>query len=90
VKELNQLSFKFLWNGTNNVIRVSAINKYEEGGLKVTGLNCLIKSLRLAWIKRIFDDNDGTWKSYLPQHLLDPMRDVVFLIYDIKDYNISS
>ena len=63
MKELNQLLFKFLWNGTDKVTRVSAINKYEEGGLKKTYLNCMIKSLRLAWIKRIFDENN----------LLDPM-----------------
>ena len=48
VKELNQLLFKFLWNGTDKVTRVSAINKYEEGGLKMTDLNYMIKSLRLA------------------------------------------
>jgi len=91
VKELNQLLFKFLWNGTDKVTRVSAINKYEEGGLKMIDINCMIKSLRLAWIKRIFDDNNGTWKSYL-KHLLDPMGGFFFLNcnYDIKDYNIFS
>jgi len=57
VKEFNQLLFKFLWNGTDKVTRVSAINKYGEGGLKMSDLNCMIKSLRLAWIKRIFEDN---------------------------------
>ena len=30
VKELNQLLFKFLWNGTGKVTRVSATNEYEE------------------------------------------------------------
>jgi len=91
VKEFNQLLFNFLWNGTDKVTRVSAINKYEEGGLKMTDLNCMIKSLRLAWIKRIFEDNNGTWKLYL-QHLLESMGGFSFLNcnYDIKDYNISS
>ena len=28
-------------------------------------LQSMIKSLRLAWIKRIFGKNDGAWKSYL-------------------------
>ena len=57
----------------------------------MTDLNCMIKSLRLAWIKRIFEDNNGTWKLYL-QHLLEPMGSFFFLNcnYDIKDYNISS
>jgi len=78
VKEFNQLLLKFLWNGTDKVTRVSAINKYEEGGLKMTDLNCMIKSLRLAWIKRIFEDNNGTWKLYL-QHLLEAMGGFFFL-----------
>ena len=75
----------------DKITRVSAINKYEEGGLKMTDLNCMIKSLRLAWIKRIFEDNNGTWKLYL-QHLLEPMGGFFFLNcnYDIKDYNILS
>ena len=65
VKELNQLLFKFLWNGTDKVTRVSVINEYEEGGLKMIDLDSMIKSLRLAWLKRIFNGNNGTWKSYL-------------------------
>ena len=28
-------------------------------------LESMIKSLRLAWLKRIFGENDGAWKSYL-------------------------
>jgi len=75
----------------NKVTRVSAINMRKEGGLKKTDFNCMIKSLRLAWIKRIFDKNNGTWKSCL-QHLLDPIGGFIFLNCnnDIKDYNISS
>ena len=77
VKELNQLLFKFLWNGTDKVTRVSVINEYEEGGLKMIDLDSIIKSLRLAWLKRIFNGNNGTWKSYL-QYLLEPMEGCFF------------
>ena len=28
-------------------------------------LESMVKSLRLAWLKRIFGENDGAWKSYL-------------------------
>ena len=59
IQEVNRLLFKFLWKGNDKVTRLSAINEYENGGLK------MIQSLRLAWIKRIFGPNDGTWKSYL-------------------------
>ena len=29
----------------------------------------MVKSLRLAWLKRIFNENDGTWKRYLKHQL---------------------
>ena len=62
IQELNRLLFKFLWQGANKVTRLSAINEYENGGLKMIDLESMIQSLRLAW-------TDGTWKSYL-RHLL--------------------
>ena len=52
--ELNQLLFKFLWNSTDKVTLVSAINKYEEGGLKMTDLNCMVKSL-ILWDLEVFE-----------------------------------
>ena len=57
--------FKFPWIGTDKVTRLSTINDYENGGLKMIDLESMIKSLRLAWLKRIFRKNDGAWKSYL-------------------------
>ena len=29
----------------------------------------MVKSLRLTWLKKIFGDNDGAWKSYI-RHIL--------------------
>ena len=28
-------------------------------------IESMIKALRLAWLKRIFNNNDSTWKLYL-------------------------
>ena len=61
VQELNRLLFKFLWKGTDKVTRLSTINEYENGGLKMIDLESMIKSLRLAWLKRIFGNNEGPW-----------------------------
>ena len=58
-----------MWKGTDKVTRLSTINDYETGDLKMMNLECMIKSLRLAWLKRIFSSSRGTWKSYL-RHLL--------------------
>ena len=51
----------------------------------------MIKSLRLAWLKRIFSSNRGTWKSYL-RHLLVKYGGL-FLFncnFDVKDFSIHS
>ena len=45
--------------------RLSTINEHENGGLKMIDLESMIKSLRLAWLKRIFQCNNGAWRSFL-------------------------
>ena len=44
IQELNKVLFKFLWKGTDKVKRVSVINEYEEGGLRMIDLECIVKS----------------------------------------------
>ena len=54
-------------------------------------LESMIKSLRLAWLKRIFGENDGAWKSYLRVSL--KRYGGLFLFYcnyDIKDHHVPS
>ena len=57
--------FFFFWKGTDKVERVTVINEYEEGGLRMTDLECMIKSLKLAWLRQIFNEINGPWKSFL-------------------------
>ena len=45
--------------------RLSAINNFEGGGIKMIDIESMVKALRLAWLKRIFNDNESTWKTYL-------------------------
>ena len=51
----------------------------------------MVKSLRLTWLKKIFGENDGAWKSYI-RHIL-KQSGGVFLFrcnYDVKDIPIHS
>ena len=92
IVELNRLLYKFLWNGTDKVTRLSTINEFEKGGLRMIDLECMIKSLRLAWLKRISSENEGTWKNYL-RHILVSLGGLFFFFkcnFDIKDYTINS
>ena len=70
-KEVNQLIFNFLWKGKDMVTRLSTINTYEEGDLKMTDLDSMIKALRLSWLKRAFSSNKGGCKTYLRYILKD-------------------
>ena len=91
IKQLNQLLFKFLWKGVDKVTRLSAINEYENGGLKMIDFETMVKSLRLAWLKRIFGENDGAWKSYIQQILKQSGGFCLFRCnYDVKDIPIRS
>ena len=91
IKEVNQLIFNFLWKGKDKVTRLSTINTYEEGGLKMTDLDSMIKAFRLTWLKRVFSSNKGTWKSYLRYILKDYRGFLLFSCnYNIKDLSISS
>ena len=69
LKQLNQLVFKFLLKGTDKVRRVSVINEHGKGGLRMIDLETMVKCLRLAWLKQIFNGNHGTWKRYLKHQL---------------------
>ena len=54
-------------------------------------LECMVKSLRLAWLKRFFSGTNGTCKSYL-QHIVSSVGGLFFLNcnYNISDYTIPS
>ena len=59
VNKPNQLLFKFLWKGTDKLTRVSVINDYEKGGLKMIDLESMVKSLKFSWLKRVFNDSNA-------------------------------
>ena len=80
VKELNRMIFKFWWKGTNKVTRLSTINEYENGGLKMIDLESMIKSLRLTWMKRIFQCNNGAWSSSFLWFSLEPFGGLFFCL----------
>ena len=64
IKQVNHIIYTFLWKGKDKVTRLSAINNFEGGGIKMIDIDSMIKALRLAWLKRIFNDNESKWKIY--------------------------
>ena len=52
---IQTIIYKFLWKGPGKITRTATINSSDYGGLNLTDLQTLIKSLRLAWISKIFN-----------------------------------
>ena len=57
---MNNMIFSFLWNGKDKVTRLSSINSSEDGGIKMTDIESLVKAVQVAWLKSIFSDNEST------------------------------
>ena len=91
IKQLNTIIFNFLWNGSDKITRLAAINDIKFGGLRLIDIETSIKSLRLAWLGRIFLSGRTPWKAFI-DHLLDNYGGIFFVScnYDIKDYNFYS
>ena len=49
----------------DKVTKLSAIDNFEGDGIKRIVMESLIKARRLAWLKRILNDNESTWKFCL-------------------------
>ena len=71
--------------------RLAVINNIEYGGLKLADMETSIRSLRSAWLGRIFAKGSSPWKSFM--NYLRKDFGGIFLFrcnYDVKDYDINS
>ena len=64
IKKIQEIQQKFIWDGKTPKVKQNAlIANYEDGGLKSLDINAKIESLRLSWIRRLFDENFHPWKN---------------------------
>ena len=91
IKEANRIIFKFLWKGQDRAAKKAMINNFENGGLNVLDFETMVKSLRLAWLRRLYIDEDAGWKRYL-RFLIKPFGgDLLFHCdYEPREYNITN
>ena len=64
LKQINELFYDFLWNGTAKIKQTVIVKQYVEGGLKMINIKAFIKSLKATWIRRLLC-NDGIWTKIL-------------------------
>ena len=71
VKEINNIFFKFLWDGKGDKIKRDVIiGNYSDGGLKMIDLYSFNKALKSTWVKKYLDpENHGKWKYFFDYEL---------------------
>jgi len=68
VKRINKIIFNFLWDGKPAKIKKKTIiAEKKHGGLKLIDFEIMERSLKLAWIKRIAENNHAG-------HGIEPIR----------------
>jgi hypothetical protein len=71
MKEIQDIFYKFLWNGKPDKIKRNVIiNNYEEGGLKLLHIESFCKALEMSWLHKLLDPmNMSPWKIVLLSYI---------------------
>ena len=80
--------YSFIWDGKPDKIkRITLIQNYEKGGIKMINIEKFIMSLKVTWIKKILDSyNNGVLKKNYLKRLERHGSDLFFECnFDEKD-----
>ena len=81
IDQLHSIQSKFVWQGKKSKIKhVTLIGDYSEGGLKNIDIQAKMSSLRLAWIRRIFNNSFHPYKV-IPLHLFSFLKENGYLFF---------
>jgi len=79
IQEINKLIFNFIWQGKLPKIKRNTImGEKKDGGLKMCDFKIMEKALKIAWVKRIQDESQASWKI-IPNQLLHKYGSLAFL-----------
>ena len=87
VKEINNLTFNFIWEGKPAKIKKkNIISDIKHDRLKMLHFEIMDKALKIAWIKRLTVHGDAPWKI-IPEFATTEYGGLSFPIecqYDVK------
>ena len=62
LRKLEQLFYKFLWDGKPDKIkRAQVCMPYHQGGLNMLNIRLFIGSLKISWMRQLYFCNDAPW-----------------------------
>ena len=63
IKSLNKIIYSFIWNSKKEKVKRNVcINRPNHGGLGMVHLESKIQSLKIAWISRLLEESERSWK----------------------------
>ena len=71
MKELNSISYRFIWKGRDKIKRLALISDYKSGGLRMPHIKTLIDTQRIICLQKYIEDYDSPWKHFLSFFLKD-------------------
>ena len=85
INKINDIIYKFIWNGPDRLKRKSVRNKYDNGGLKMIDLKSRVRTQNVIWLKRLIMPNESAWKDIL-HYYLEPFGGIMCLNnnFDVK------
>ena len=90
-KEIEQISFNFIWRGRDRIKRKVLYQDYSVGGLRVPNFEIFVKTQRIMWIKRLLDGGTiSGWKSTFEYFFSSLGGRFIFLCnYDTSKMNLK-
>jgi len=72
--------FNFIWkNKKDRIKKTTPYQNLEKGGLRMTDIDLMFTSLRLAWIPRLLTAGDRNWCT-VPNHFFRKLGGLKFLL----------
>ena len=85
--------FNFIGEGKPcKIKKMTLVSEKSKGGLKMIDFEVMNTALKIAWIKRICQNSDSSWKR-LVEHFFREHGGLSFLIncrYDVKLLNLNN
>ena len=84
IDQLQVIHKDFIWRGKKVQIKHSTlIGEYTDGGLRDLGIPSGLTSVKISWIRRLFDSNYHPWKT-LAKGLLHKVGGLYIFHFDLK------
>ena len=81
LKQLEKISFQFIWGKRDNIRRAVAYSKISKGGLNMINPNLMCRSLKATWVKRILDGWEENWTIFVRKYLSSYLKNNLFILY---------